>query len=1017
MEHDKPDLSVEAIADELRLLSLAVIISLRREDVAQYPALWYLANRAVGSNITKDHIYALETLVRAGIDRLTTRFGTISAREAALRLFNLDGGDDFVDVKQRSIDYLRGGKGDSQKMYDYIRGQLLDHVGLDSKPGTSAITNVRRLIAENLISKYLDPDVARSNANKGAASAEAAELAEMVTDECEPLSAHVATPIAASQENLSLGPLDETLVKAAMRLAEVVRDQVRLRLQQVAGTVSLPLRWTGNDLFGNLDTAIDLAGDLDHIADMFDRIPSGRLVVLGRPGSGKSVLALRFVLARLLSAHRQPSLQVPVVLPLSSWPPSHQSLRDWIADVLISEYPFLRPKYLTAPTVAHALLQRSLILPVLDGFDEVAPELQRQALMAIDREFPAGDHFLLTSQHDAYAAAVDTANTALPATAVVELSDPDFGDICDYLRRTTRKVPRDGMTATKWDPVLDRWRDEPTDPAVTRLRTALSTPLMVALARAAYSETDGDPTTLLDTTRFAEPGSIEDHLLDGFISVAYERSLSRDPADSGKVGRRWTEIEARDYLGFLAVHLHYTGDPDLRWWKFGWPGGVVGLVGPIAFVYFIGSYEVVGLLLGGAKLTQPPNGPFLIGATCCMAAALITMGFRLLTRATVARGLMRRRRQAIQVGLLGLLVATGILYMLALSVLLPKIGLGPLITAGIGIGLLVSMLLSTDSNVSIGHLFFEPRALIKYPARDEQFDNPLALLPVARRIAIRHSLIATPIYALGVLVVAWRSGLTHNWPWIVAACLAAFAAAFLANNMYGDWVITRTNLAVRGWLPWNALEFLQDAHSRGVLRQIGASYRFRHSLLQDRLAVQLLDTGFRYTGPQDVRATLYTNLGSALINTGRLNLAERQLAALHALGEPMYGPDSNWSLKLQLQLATASDRTMSDVEAEMTIRRIVDTLRQQVLLHESPGSRRESPFYAFDINSTRQLMVEAWYELAHCLETAGQVAKSESEYRQLVDVQIQDDDALPIQMARERLQIVRRRLAAGEQPG
>jgi hypothetical protein len=37
-------------------------------------------------------------------------------------------------------------------------------------------------------------------------------------------------------------------------------------------------------------------------------------------------------------------------------------------------------------------------------------------------------------------------------------------------------------------------------------------------------------------------------------------------------------------------------------------------------------------------------------------------------------------------------------------------------------------------------------------------------------------------------------------------------------------------------LPWQVMRFLDDAHHRGVLRQVGAVYQFRHAQLQDRLA-------------------------------------------------------------------------------------------------------------------------------------------------------------------------------------
>ncbi len=46
---------------------------------------------------------------------------------------------------------------------------------------------------------------------------------------------------------------------------------------------------------------------------------------------------------------------------------------------------------------------------------------------------------------------------------------------------------------------------------------------------------------------------------------------------------------------------------------------------------------------------------------------------------------------------------------------------------------------------------------------------------------------------------------------------------------------SRSWLAFQGRLPWNLMAFLDDAHKRGVLRQVGAVYQFRHARLQDRL--------------------------------------------------------------------------------------------------------------------------------------------------------------------------------------
>jgi hypothetical protein len=53
---------------------------------------------------------------------------------------------------------------------------------------------------------------------------------------------------------------------------------------------------------------------------------------------------------------------------------------------------------------------------------------------------------------------------------------------------------------------------------------------------------------------------------------------------------------------------------------------------------------------------------------------------------------------------------------------------------------------------------------------------------------------------------------------------------------WGRFTITRLWLAARGQLPWRLLAFLDDAHvRRGVLRQVGAFYQFRHADLQRHL--------------------------------------------------------------------------------------------------------------------------------------------------------------------------------------
>jgi hypothetical protein len=121
----------------------------------------------------------------------------------------------------------------------------------------------------------------------------------------------------------------------------------------------------------------DLAGKGGELADVLDRVPTGRLVVLGEPGTGKTMLMVRLVLDLL--ARRAAGGPVPVLVPVASWDPSGQDLLGWLITRLMIDYPALAgppPAGAGEPTRAAALLAAGLILPVLDGLDEIPDQVR-----------------------------------------------------------------------------------------------------------------------------------------------------------------------------------------------------------------------------------------------------------------------------------------------------------------------------------------------------------------------------------------------------------------------------------------------------------------------------------------------------------------------------------------------------------------------------------------------------------------------------------------------------------------
>ena len=245
----------------------------------------------------------------------------------------------------------------------------------------------------------------------------------------------------------------------------------------------------------------DLAGEGGELADVLARVPTGRLVVLGEPGAGKTMLMVRLVLDLL--ARRAAGGPVPVLASVASWNPAGQDLRDWLGARLVIDYPALAgppPPGRTEPTRAAALLAAGLILPVLDGLDEIPEQVRGPAISRINDALRPGEQVVVTCRTQQYRDAVrppDGVEVTLRAAAAIQLRPLDADAVCRYLCDDAA-----GPAArARWDPVLAVLGTEA--PA----GQALSTPLMVGLARAIYNPRPGELAgALRDPAELCEPG-------------------------------------------------------------------------------------------------------------------------------------------------------------------------------------------------------------------------------------------------------------------------------------------------------------------------------------------------------------------------------------------------------------------------------------------------------------------------------------------------------------------------------
>jgi len=302
-----------------------------------------------------------------------------------------------------------------------------------------------------------------------------------------------------------------------------------------------------------------LEGSGNQLANILDQVPTGRLVVLGEPGSGKSMLMVRLVLDLL--KRRSHGDAVPVLLSTASWNPMTQGFYSWLTSQLLIAYPALSTPYLSSDmrsSRVEALLQARLIMLLLDGFDELPEELRSRAIEAMNAELRPGERLVITSRTEEYVTATRPAEGAeiTLAAAVIELRPLHLQDSRDYLRKSAGG-PR---SASRWDPVFIQLSHS------RNLSHVLTNPLMLGMARAIYNPRLDEQTTSLpdpaDLCKFSSKESIEGHLLDAFIPASY-RTINA----SGETPLEGKAQQAEKWLTFLASHLEDVAcQPGFSWW-------------------------------------------------------------------------------------------------------------------------------------------------------------------------------------------------------------------------------------------------------------------------------------------------------------------------------------------------------------------------------------------------------------------------------------------------------------------
>ncbi|WP_307529787.1 hypothetical protein [Streptomyces umbrinus] len=701
-----------------------------------------------------------------------------------------------------------------------------------------------------------------------------------------------------------LPEISRRVLAAADALADEVEDQwkVEASRQRLLEPTPIPVRWNRSRLHvaGAVELAVDPSrqpiyiaptvptakpaalgsvenGELESLCPIYEGLASGRVVILGRSGGGKSSAAIITLLNALRNrknttdAEERAQTPVPVLLTCRDWEPNRVGLIEWLTRRLAADYhglrarernyPALRARKRKKETLASQLVRSGRVTLFLDGLDELDPEFQAIALEEIDRQTTL--RFVLLSRTEAFAEAVERSHH-LSRALVLELSPVFSEEAADYLRRC-HVVPE----RPDWRRLTEHLQSSP-DSVISE---ALSSPLALMLLRA-VSNDEAIVRRLLTPETFDSRDDVEDYLLDQYPRVAC-RPLPGEPS-------RPTAEEVELCLGYMAHRMSQEASTTLLWqhlhrWQPWLPRvlgtGLIGMaatsvLGSVVFgplgqytvrgstgtAFGLGYGSMIGLVFGllaavcselrttraGRKRSdEAPRMRFFNPAATPVLTVVLT----------VAVGNQTSYLIGIPTG-----IAVGGLAGAAATrpwpiprrrqprsrLLRPRIDPVTAFATGLAVGLAYGTTNGVANGVAAsiaGATVFGLMAGVLRPAAQGDFSSPRRQWHRDRERSLTVGLAAGVIlgFALGFKNATAHGVLAGVVAGIAIGALITAACAIGMSDLWRTRLVF-LQLRLRGAVPTGGTRILWHAYDQGVLRSQGPALAFRHLRLQKRLA-------------------------------------------------------------------------------------------------------------------------------------------------------------------------------------
>ncbi|MBW0273567.1 hypothetical protein ATM97_26165 [Nocardia sp. MH4] len=556
----------------------------------------------------------------------------------------------------------------------------------------------------------------------------------------------------------------------------------------------MPVRFTAA-AHQQVEEGIDSA-EVDEIATYFDLLDQPRrLAILGEPGAGKTVAAtylVRSLIQRrseLVAAPRRAAEPVPVRVNTAGWD-GGQDFSSWLATRLEVDYEL-------PSKIAAKMIRAGMILPVLDGLDEMDDDTTNgdRARALLDRlnehDWAHRPAVVLCRRSEFHHLAQVGGDNGLHGAATVTVDPLAADQPADYLTRYQYRI---GAKHRAWDQITTHLRENTETPLAVTLRN----PWMLGLTATTLHHA---PQTAAALLSYPTPDTVRDGLFAAQISAALVGN------DDTERFRDYTPDNVERWLQTLARHLEHRRDTGRN-------GTAIRLdeIWEIAgttqtrLLHILTAALLSGLVPG---LAVGLEAGFLVALNFGVTFGVVLWFLKLPGASHIAWKVPSRRRWP--TGLLSGVFSGGVFGLLVATVAGPGVGLGAGVGVAVIFGIASGLTATARDQLAMGT---DARWLIRNDIRAALFSGALFGLGIGLAFGLASS----------TLLMGLMFGLSSG---------VVFALMF--GLVSGRFFLSALLFKITGVFPGRPAAFLDWARGSGLLRVNATAYQFRHQTYQQWL--------------------------------------------------------------------------------------------------------------------------------------------------------------------------------------